>query len=191
MHLFSQRGSRGLTLVKRSSTAEQEIQVLHQQVILMQQERDDALRKAAIYKENITTLQRQLEEQKKRSKQELAMLESSLKKALFKEQIIPLLDELHRTLLYAPKELWSDSWFQGFTLTARAFENLIRQWGVNIYRGKGSIFNAYNFEAVLTEVHPELEEGTIIRVLLPGYWFPSDKQIIRRAQVVVSVKGAD
>jgi molecular chaperone GrpE (heat shock protein) len=183
----------GLTLIKRSTSAEQEIHALEQQILVVQNERDNLLRRETIYKENLNTIQRQFEEYKKRSKQEFATLESSLKMSLFKETVIPLLDELHRTLLYAPKELWPNAWFQGLTLTIRTFHNLIRQWGVQIYYGKGKTFDAYNYEAVLTEVHPEIDEGTIIRALLPGYWFSDDNKItiIRRAQVVVSAKQRD
>lgn len=102
-------------------------------------------------------------------------------------QLLPVLDDLGRALCAAPPEFVDSSWTRGIFLIAKQLASVLNTLGVKRFGRAGTVFDPRMHEALSTQVRPDLHEGTIIQVLLPGYSFAG--RMIRPAQVIVSIAG--
>jgi len=100
-------------------------------------------------------------------------------------QLLPVLDDLGRALNAVPSELSEHPWVQGLSLIARRFSTQLDQIGVKQIGASGEPFDPHRHEAILTEESSDVPEGTVVRVVQPGYALA--ERIIRPAQVSVAV----
>ena len=98
--------------------------------------------------------------------------------------LLPVLDDLGRALEAAPPELATHPWAQGLLLVARRLTTLLDQLGVRQVGKPGEPFDPRWHEAITTEARADVPEGTILRVVQPGYAL--GERVIRPAQVVVA-----
>lgn len=99
-------------------------------------------------------------------------------------QLLPVLNDLERTLNKVPPELSNDPWVQGIRLVARRISTLFEQLGIRQVGTPGEAFDPHQHEAIATEMRSDVPEGTILRVDRPGYL--AGDRVIRPAQVVVA-----
>ncbi len=98
--------------------------------------------------------------------------------------LLPVLDDLGRALGAAPSELSAHPWVQGLFLVARRLTTQLDQLGVRQIGTPGEQFDPHLHEAIMTEVRPDTPDGTILRVVQPGYALGG--RVIRPAQVSVA-----
>jgi molecular chaperone GrpE len=98
--------------------------------------------------------------------------------------LLPVLDDLGRALGAAPPELSTHPWVQGLFLVARRLTTQLDQLGVRQIGTPGEQFDPHLHEAIMTEVRPDTPEGTILRVVQPGYAL--GERVVRPAQVSVA-----
>ncbi len=98
--------------------------------------------------------------------------------------LLPVLDDLRRTLAEAPPDLITHTWVQGIVLLRRRLVAILDQQGVRHIGQPGDQFDPRCHEAVAKEERSDISEGTILRVELPG--FTIEDLIIRPAQVVIA-----
>jgi molecular chaperone GrpE len=122
---------------------------------------------------------------RRRTNQEQAEGRVAAQSALL-SQLLPVLDDLRRALEAAPAELNEHPWVQGLFLVARRLTTQLEQLGVRQIGTPGEHFDPHVHEAITTQVQPDVSEGTVLRVMQPGYAL--GERIIRPAQV--SVAGA-
>lgn len=120
---------------------------------------------------------------KRRATQEQGEARASARAALL-ETLLPVLDDLGRALESAPEELAEQPWVQGIHLVARRLATTLQQLGMRQIGFPGEQFDPQQHEAILTESHPDMPEGTIVHVVRPGYTL--GERVIRPAQVVVA-----
>jgi molecular chaperone GrpE len=100
------------------------------------------------------------------------------------DQILPVLDDLGRALQAVPPELANNSWVQGILLVAKRLMAVLEQLGVRQVGRPGEQFDPRWHEALSTEAHSNVPEGTILHVTRPGYAI--GERVIRPAQVIVA-----
>jgi molecular chaperone GrpE len=99
-------------------------------------------------------------------------------------RLLPVLDDLGRAMEAAPPELAAHPWVQGLSLVARRLKTQLDQLGVRQIGTPGDMFDPHWHEAITTEARADVPEGTILRVVQPGYVL--GERVIRPAQVVVA-----
>jgi molecular chaperone GrpE len=99
-------------------------------------------------------------------------------------ELLPVLDDLERALGAAPPEQAQDSWVQGLLLVARRLTTLLDRLGVRKIGKPGEPFDPHKHEAITTEVRTDAPEGTVLRIIRPGYAL--GERSIRPAQVSVA-----
>lgn len=102
-------------------------------------------------------------------------------------QLLPVLDDLGRAFAAEPPELADSSWSQGIYLVAKRLASSLRDLGVRRFGGVGTVFDPRFHEVLGAQVRPDLAEGTIIQVVLPGYTLAG--RMVRPAKVIVSIPG--
>ena len=120
---------------------------------------------------------------RRRTSQEQAEGRIAAQSALL-SHLLPVLDDLGRALGAAPPELATQPWVQGLSLVARRLTTLLDQLGVRQIGTQGERFDPRWHEAITTEERTDVPEGTILRVVQPGYVL--GERVIRPAQVVVA-----
>jgi len=100
--------------------------------------------------------------------------------------ILPILDDLHRTIEHARQEesQKDDPLVQGVALIADKFTKLLEADGVQIFNSVGEVFDPELHDALLTRPSNEHPAGIVLEEYEPGYKY-RDK-VIRHARVVVS-----
>lgn len=101
-------------------------------------------------------------------------------------QLLPVFDDLRRAFNAVPPELAESSWTLGIALVAKSLATTLHALEVQRFGKMGSLFDPRFHEVISTQVCPDLPEGTIIQVALPGYTLAG--RMIRPAQVVVSLQ---
>jgi len=101
--------------------------------------------------------------------------------------LLPVLDDLGRAFNAAPPEQVDSSWAQGIFLVAKRLGTTLNDLGVKRFGKVGAVFDPRIHEVLSTQVRPDLPEGTIVQIVLPGYSFAG--RMVRPAQVIVSILG--
>lgn len=99
-------------------------------------------------------------------------------------RLLPIFDDFGRALGAAPPDLARQPWAQGLFLIARRLTTVLDQLGVRPLGTPGEPFDPHWHEAITTEAHADVPEGTILQVLQPGYAL--GERVIRPAQVIVA-----
>ena len=151
---------------KKKSEKTEEVMVLEQQIAdlteALQRERADVI-----------NVRRQHEDQ-------LASLKS-LVKAQVVSELLPIADNLERSLKHVPKELLNNDYVKGVQGVVKQFETTLKQMGVERIKTVGEPFDPHLHEAVSSEGEGSTE--IISEELQAGYTLGS--QVLRHAMVRV------
>jgi len=107
------------------------------------------------------------ENHRRRTRQELAERTQYANEELLRK-LLPLLDNFKRALEHAPQGI-DPQWFEGIKLIARQFEATLEAQGLSPIPAVGEKFDPAQHEAIAQEETDELEEGTVVEELQPGY----------------------
>jgi molecular chaperone GrpE len=139
--------------------------------------------------DELTTLRRELEEQKAKADEYLdgwqrARAEfSNFRKRIEKEQedmvkfangvfitrLLPVMDDFERAFQTLPPNLLSMTWLEGMALIQRKLQMLLEQEEVTVIETEGQMFDPTLHQAVTHEESEEHEEGQIIGEVQKGY----------------------
>ncbi|GCE49376.1 molecular chaperone GrpE [Thermosporothrix hazakensis] len=153
------------------------------QIEAVEQELAEAQQKASEYLSLLQRTQADFINYKRRVNQEQSELMLTAQANLI-SQLLPALDDLGRALSSPPAEISKNAWVQGIGLVARQFTISLQQIGLKQIGTPGEPFNPLWHEAISTEARSDIEEGTIVHVVRPGYMLKD--RVIRPAQVVVA-----
>ena len=140
----------------------------------LQEQKDTALRKSA-----------ELDNVKKRSQRERQQHSENAKiEAL--EKILPLREDLQRSLQAAKNVDVDDKFLEGVQLVADKFEAILDDYGVEAIEEEMVPFNVDIHDAMLRQPAGDenVESNTVIKVMEPGYKIGS--RVIKHAKVIVS-----
>nr|BCX02003.1 MAG: protein GrpE [Bacteroidota bacterium] len=148
---------------------DQELEALRQELAILQ---DQLLRRAADF-----------ENYKKRVERERQQLINLANERLLLA-LLPVLDDLERSLEAASQSRDFDSFYEGVRLVYRKFLDVLRSEGVEPFESVGQPFDYEQHEAFLEEPSAEVPPGTVLRELSRGYRIRD--RILRHARVVVA-----
>jgi molecular chaperone GrpE len=104
--------------------------------------------------------------------------------APFARAILPVLDNLQRALEAARQAGEKGPLIQGVTLMLSQLLDILRSFGITPIAAEGQPFDPMMHEAVLQEPRTDVDPGTVVRVLEPGYRL--HERILRPARVAVA-----
>lgn len=153
---------------------------------LLEQQLAEALHRAKVDGEALQRTKVQFAEYRRRAEIERAESVAAAQAELL-AQLLPILDDLRRAFGAAAPEEAESPWAQGVLLIARRLATALSTLGLKRFGGLNTIFNPHYHDVLATETRPDIPEGTIVQIVLPGYTFAG--RILRHAQVVVSIPG--
>ncbi|MGW8179968.1 MAG: nucleotide exchange factor GrpE, partial [bacterium] len=107
--------------------------------------------------------------------------------ACFISKLLTVLDDFERAMEVIPEDKEDNQWVQGLALIQKKLLLILEEEGLKTVDVKGKQFNPEEHEAVMVECSDHDAEGTILKVLQPGYWF--NDSLLRPARVVVAKGG--
>jgi molecular chaperone GrpE len=149
----------------------------------LEQQLAEALRQAEVDREALRQTRTAFLEYRRRAEIERAEGVTTAQVELL-AQLLPIIDDLRRAFGATAPEYAESPWAQGIFLVAKRLATALSTLGLKRFGGAGTIFNPHYHDVLTTQTRPDLPEGTIIQVVLPGYVFAG--HILRPAQVVVS-----
>ncbi len=119
-----------------------------------------------------------------RRRQEERMKElSAMSAERFAMDIIPVIDNFRMAAQHVPEAEKENAWMTGITYIGKQLEEALATNGISAFEAKeGDVFDPHRHEAVSQEEGKE--EGTVVKVLQPGYI--SGTRVVRPAKVIVS-----
>ncbi len=125
----------------------------------------------------------ELEAVKQRVTRDARAVADDLKKQLV-EKLLPVLDNLDRTIAAADAAGDAQAVIEGVLLVRQQLEGVLRGYGVERIEAQDRVFNPAIHEAITTTYVPTLAlHDTVIDQISPGYTF--NGALLRPAQVVV------
>lgn len=98
--------------------------------------------------------------------------------------MIPVLDNFRAAEMHVPEGEKAGAWMTGITYIGKQLEETLANHGLVRYEAKvGDVFDPALHEAVSQE-KGEGEEGTIVKLLQPGYTIGT--RVVRPAKVIVA-----
>ena len=150
---------------------------------LLEQQLAAEQQKAQAYLDMLRRTQADFVNYKRRMSQEQTEGHVTAQRTLL-ETLLPVLDDLGRALESVPPDVAQHPWTQGILLTAKRLTEALHQLGVRQVGASGERFDPRWHEALMTESRLDVPEGTIARVIRPGYALGD--RIIRPAHVIVA-----
>ena len=163
-------------------------------------ETNKAQNKKTKKKKSLTKLQqaqKDIKELKDKDLRRLAEFENYKKRTLRETQralirvednavasFLPLLDDIHRTLLSAREHKADDSFISGIELIKDNFENILESRGVSAIETVGEEFDPEFHEAMLVKSDPKQKNNIILEELEKGY--KHNDRVLRHAKVKVN-----
>ena len=77
---------------------------------------------------------------------------------------------------------------ENIIIIGRKIEQILHYVGIEAFSSLGKQYDPQFHQVIDKRFDPKLEPGTIVEEYQRGYWNPSQKQIIKRAQVVISTR---
>ncbi len=106
----------------------------------------------------------------------------------FIKNILPVYDDLERSLAHIDDESSKDSTKKGLLLVFEKFGKILESQGVKKIDAKGKPFSVEFHEALMQQPVEGVSPHTVLEVIEPGYMY-KDK-VIRHAKVIVSAESA-
>lgn len=97
---------------------------------------------------------------------------------------LPLLDDIHRTLLSAKEHKADDSFISGIVLIKDNFENILESRGITGIETVGEEFDPEFHEAMMVENDPKSKNNVILEEFEKGY--KHNDRVLRHAKVKVN-----
>lgn len=98
--------------------------------------------------------------------------------------ILPVVDDFQRAFNAVPADEQQSPWVEGFALIQRKLQSVLDREGVSEILALGQHFDPTRHQAVISEPAPEVESGTVLEVLQPGYLL--DDRVLRASMVKVA-----
>jgi molecular chaperone GrpE len=162
-----------------------------QQVDELESLREDvesARNEASSYQDKYLRSLAEMENFKKRVERTYADLTMSSKKDLLRK-LLAVRDNLERALQYGTSSEDGEGIMEGVRLTQYQLDGLLAQEGVKDIDADGKPFDPRLEEAVHSVDDPNVPDHTVVQVVRKGYTYQDE--VLRPAQVVVSVHGSD
>src|SRR3989339_1254822 len=101
-------------------------------------------------------------------------------------QLLPVMDHFSQALHHEPEDLSSHAkqWVQGVLYIRRQLEEVLKEFGVEVYGVRGEIFDPNLHEAIEQKIEEEKADREILDVQQQG-WSLGDR-VLRPARVVVN-----
>lgn len=153
----------------------------------LRSELDAARREAAANYDKYLRSRADMENYKKHLERTYADRARASKKELLRK-LLGVRDNLERALQYEASTSGAcESLTQGVRLTRSQVDHLLSQEGVKPIEALGKPFDPRLEEAVQSVDDPRVPDHTVVGVLRQGYTFRDEDEVLRPAQVVVSV----
>ncbi len=102
----------------------------------------------------------------------------------FIRNILPIYDDLERSLSHIDEAVNFDSTKKGLLLVYEKFGKILENQGVKKIDAKGKPFDVHFHEALMQQQAEGVPHHTVLEVLEPGYMYKD--RVIRHAKVIVS-----
>lgn len=102
----------------------------------------------------------------------------------FIRNILPIYDDLERSLSHIDEETNFESTKKGLSLVFEKFGKILDNQGVKKIEAKGKPFDVHFHEALMQQPAEGIPPHTVLEVLEPGYMYKD--RVIRHAKVIVS-----
>lgn len=100
------------------------------------------------------------------------------------EKLLPVVDNFERALEAADKTPETSSLYEGVEMVYRQLQSALQDAGLTLIEAKGEPFDPHQHNAVMQEENADVEPGTVIEDLQPGYRFHD--RVIRPSMVKIS-----
>lgn len=150
---------------------------LEEELIQAQQAKEE-------YYNRMLRMQADLENLRRRSRQELEQMAMFAGEDLLKK-ILPVLDSLERAIQCFAEKNDNCSWQDGVDLTLRQFQGILKSEGLEVVPALNESFNPQIHEAVCQEMMEQVTEPSVIEEMQKGYRFKG--KLLRPALVKVAV----
>lgn len=98
--------------------------------------------------------------------------------------ILPVVDDFQRAFNAVPADEQQSPWVEGFALIQRKLKSVLEREGVSEIPALGQHFDPTRHQAVISEPTPDVEPGTVLEVLQPGYLL--EDRVLRPSMVKVA-----
>jgi molecular chaperone GrpE len=136
------------------------------------------------YYNRMLRIQADLENFRRRSRQEMEQLSLCAGEDLVKK-ILPVLDSLERAISSFKDNNESKSWMEGVDLTLKQFQSILKSEGLEVIPALNELFDPQSHEAVCQEPQEQVTEPTVIEELQKGYRYKG--KLLRPSLVKVAV----
>lgn len=102
----------------------------------------------------------------------------------FIRNILPVYDDLERSLSHIDESMNFDSTKKGFLLVLEKFGKIMEAQGIRKIDAKGKPFDVHFHEALMQQPAQGVPPHTVLEVLEPGYMYKD--RVLRHAKVIVS-----
>ena len=147
----------------------------------LERERDE-------YLDHLRRLAADFDNYKKRQAR-LAEQQSAQAGARILRALLPVLDDLERSLDALAKAGVDETLRGGVALTARALRDVLVHEGLAEIAPEGAVFDPREHEALVAQPTSDHAEGTVLAVVLPGWRL--GEQILRPARVIVATAAVE
>jgi molecular chaperone GrpE len=143
----------------------------------------DVERQRDEYLDHLRRLAADFDNYKKRQAR-LAEQQTAQAGARILRSLLPVLDDLDRSLDALTKAGVDETLCGGVVLTSRALRDVLTREGLAEIAPDGLVFDPREHEALMAQPTAEVAEGTVLAVVQPGWRL--GEQVIRPARVVVA-----
>jgi molecular chaperone GrpE len=153
----------------------------YERIAELERERDE-------YLDHLRRLAADFDNYKKRQAR-LAEQQSAQAGARILRALLPVLDDLERSLDALAKAGVDETLRGGVALTARALRDVLAREGLAEIAPEGAVFDPREHEALVAQPTAEVAEGTVLAVVQAGWRL--GEQVLRPARVVVATAAAE
>ena len=153
-------------------------------ILHLEEELQQAQQAKDEYYNRMLRIQADLENLRRRSRQELEQMAMFAGEDLLKK-ILPVLDSLERAIKCFAEKSDNCSWQDGIDLTLKQFHGILKNEGLEVVPALNESFDPKVHEAVCQEMMEQVTEPTVIEEMQKGYRFKG--KLLRPALVKVAV----
>jgi molecular chaperone GrpE len=153
-------------------------------IAALKEELEQAKQARDEYYNRMLRIQADLENFRRRSRQELEQLTLFAGEDLMKK-ILPVLDSLERAISCFTEKSDNSSWQEGVDLTLKQFQGILKSEGLEVVPALNEPFDPQIHDAVFQEPREQVTEPTVIEEMQKGYRYKG--KLLRPALVKVAV----
>lgn len=156
----------------------------HVLIAHLEEELEQAKQAKDEYYNRMLRIQADLENYRRRSRQELEQMSLFAGEDLMKK-ILPVLDSLERAISSFTEKSENSSWQDGVDLTLKQFQGILKNEGLEAVPALKEPFDPQLHEAVYQEPQEQVTEPTVIEEMQKGYRYKG--KLLRPSLVKVAV----